>query len=164
MYRGLSSIGWLAHSRAALTVGQHPSDPDTRVLAVNKVNLGKKPRAIGYTVEEVEKDIIRVVWGEELELTPDDLLGAPVFAKPTKVEECEQVIRDLLAGGERPSAEVTELLDDMGFSRSTQERARSRLKVRTRCEGFGADGRHFMRLPGAATDQDTEAQPEGQAA
>ena len=54
LYRGGGSIAFTALARVALLVGQDPTDPDARVLAVAKCNLERAPKAMGYRVAATE--------------------------------------------------------------------------------------------------------------
>src|SRR5262249_21774305 len=48
IYRGGGSIAFIAAARSALVIGRHPDDPDIRVLASLKLNVGKKPAAVTF--------------------------------------------------------------------------------------------------------------------
>jgi hypothetical protein len=61
---------------------------------------------------------------------------------------CENEIRKALAGGEMNSWEFNELLQDQkGYRPGTLKRARKRLGVRCKREGYGTDGGWLVYLP-----------------
>jgi hypothetical protein len=131
MYRGGGSVAWTMSSRSAMVAGAHPDNPDVRVLAMGKCNLGPNPRSIAYTVEQVGEQAgssIRVRWGELVDLTADDIVRAEPAA-PAMRKSAEQFLRDLLAAGPRPATEVVQLARADGHSKRTLARAKKNLKV-----------------------------------
>ena len=50
IHQGQGSMAIVAAARTALLVGPHPTDPDQRVLAVSKSNVGARPPALGYRI------------------------------------------------------------------------------------------------------------------
>src|SRR5262249_6725593 len=52
LYRGGGSIGIVGAARAGLLAAFDPDDPDRRVLAVVKSNLGPTPPSLAYTLTE----------------------------------------------------------------------------------------------------------------
>jgi archaellum biogenesis ATPase FlaH len=77
IYRGQGSIAFTGLARVVMTVGQMPEDPETRVMAVTKINVTKPPKALCFTIEELPKDRSRFVWGDFVNLSSDDILAGP---------------------------------------------------------------------------------------
>ena len=50
LYRGGGSVAFVAAARSALIVGHCPDDPDTRVLASVKLNVGRQPSAVAFRI------------------------------------------------------------------------------------------------------------------
>lgn len=119
-HRGGGSVAYTALVRSVISAGKltEPGENgETFAIARTVGNLSKSPAAIGYCLEdapddpdlpEPEDDQLRtavVKWCGTLNLTADQLVGAD-GAKvgdarknaPTR-EECEQVLRELLADG-----------------------------------------------------------------
>lgn len=92
MYRGGGSIGIIGSARFGFAVARDPADETgaTRVLAPIKVNVGKEPLSIRYTLESVEgMDVPRVVWGEECSITPEDLwMASKPDADQARLRDC----------------------------------------------------------------------------
>ena len=72
---GQGSMGIVAAVRTALFAAAHPTDPDGRVLAVAKSNLGRRPPALGYRVVESASGQPVVEWTGPVDLTADGLCG-----------------------------------------------------------------------------------------
>ena len=76
LYRGGGSIGIIGIARFGLLVAKDPKDPDKRVLAVVKSNLGKPAPSLSFALESVPgQDVAKVVWMGEVNYSSDDLLG-----------------------------------------------------------------------------------------
>jgi len=75
MYRGEGSIGINATARFVLQTGYHPSEPDLRVIANTKANIGKGTPALTYRIDEVEGEQHgRLSWIGTANLVASDLL------------------------------------------------------------------------------------------
>jgi hypothetical protein len=130
MYRGGGSIGIIGAARSALIVGRDPDDPQARVLASVKSNLGPMPRSLVYHTETVG-DVSRIAWGEETDLTANDILGHPdsrgVKSRP---EQCADIIRAVLAKGPVDSGDLDARCKAAGFTEYAIRQARKELGVR----------------------------------
>jgi hypothetical protein len=133
MYRGGGSIGIVAASRAAFLVAKDPEDEERRVLAPLKFNLGPRPQARTFRIEGAENGSSRVAWEGTSPLTVDQLLEKQTV---NKLEEAMEFLLRELAGGFRLAAEVEARAAEAGISRRTLDRARKRLGVSVRREGF----------------------------
>jgi hypothetical protein len=155
MYRGGGSIGIIGAARVGLIVGRDPENPDRHILAVNKNNLAARRRSIAYTLEPCG-DVARIRWGEEVDLTKDDILGHPAGSRATALSRCVDAMRDALAAGPRLSRELEAELVEAGHSERTVQRAKVELGVRPNREGFGKDGVWMVELPAPAEDDAEE--------
>lgn len=144
--RGLGSIDITNCSRSVLAVGRHPSDDQVRVIAVAKSNLGEdvtRIRSLTFTIESttiadevdptVSVSIGRVAWGEEAEISADDLSTADPENghERTKVAAAAERMRELLTDGEHPAQEVQKTLRAEGVARATIFRAKRKAGVIT---------------------------------
>jgi hypothetical protein len=86
-------------------------------------------------------------WGQECDLTADDILQPATPHKPTEAERCTDAIRDLLAGKSVETEELNKTLTAMGYSKRTIERARQTAGVRPKRVGYGAEGVWHVHLP-----------------
>ena len=75
LYRGLGSIGLTAAARSVLAIVPHPEEDGVRVLVGIKSNLGPRPPALAFEIEQVgTAPVIR--WKGPVELASEDLTGA----------------------------------------------------------------------------------------
>ena len=135
LYRGGGSIAIVGAARSGIIVGRHPDHKDVRVIASNKSNLGPAPRSLSYTLDSVG-DVARVAWGDEVELTANDILATPATGKTTAAERCTAAILDYLAGAAKPSEEVTAAMVNAGYSEGMVKRARKAAGIRAFKEEF----------------------------
>ena len=76
LYRGGGSIGIVGAARAGLLVAPDPDDPDRRVLASIKSNLGPAPESLTYRLVDVaEHGCARVQWEGQTTLDAYTLLA-----------------------------------------------------------------------------------------
>jgi hypothetical protein len=146
LYRGGGSIGILGAVRSALIVGCDPNNPETKVLASNKSNLGLSPKSLSYTLESVSKDIARIAWGGEVDLGPDDILNRPQGRyKMATWEQCVETVKEILDGGRLDSEQLEERCKEMGFSERSVKEARKKLKIKP--EKDPLTGKWMVSLP-----------------
>ena len=75
LYRGLGSIGFTAAARSVLAITRHPEEEEVRVLICVKSNLGPRPPALAFAIEQAGMaPVIR--WKGPVELATKDLTGA----------------------------------------------------------------------------------------
>ncbi len=78
LYRGGGSIGIVGAARAGLLVAPDPDEPERRVLASVKSNLGPTPESLAYRlVGAGDYDVARVRWEGQTAHTARGLLSEP---------------------------------------------------------------------------------------
>jgi hypothetical protein len=138
MYRGGGSIGIIGAARIALLVGRDPEDEDRRVLAPLKVNIGPKPPALAYRLEEAPNGSVRVAWEGECSLTAEQLLAAPTDEEERgAIVEADEFLTDFLAAGPMATKTVIVEAGKAGIAERTLRRAAKRRGVRHRKLGMG---------------------------
>lgn len=143
LYRGGGSIGIIGAARSALAVGKDPADPDRRVLAVNKSNLGSGNTAsLGYRMVGVDvegaSDVARVEWTGEVAVAVDQLVSAPLNPEERgALDEAIDWLREKLSSGAVPTLQLERAADEAGISRATLRRARSALGVKSKPGIYG---------------------------
>jgi hypothetical protein len=144
IHRGLGSIDFAAAVRSILVVGEDPETPGRRVLAHMKSNLTPLGPSLGFEIQDGG-----FYWTGASELSADDLLAArePEQSRAPR-EEAEDVLRAILSESPLPADEVYRQAEAAGVSRSTLRRAKSRLGIRAKREGFGPGGKWLWELPG----------------
>jgi RecA-family ATPase len=153
LYRGGGSIGIIGAARSALLVAKDPDDPDgpRRILAIAKGNLAAPVPSLAYRLQAAENGSVRVVWEGETAHTAASLLAA---ANETPEDrdagsDAAGFLREALREGERPAEDVLREARKAGVAEATLKRAKKRVGVLVRKEGFGSAGRWLWSL-GAA--------------
>jgi hypothetical protein len=102
IYRGLGSIGILGAARTGLVVSRHPDDPELRVLAPSKTNIGPPGESLGFRLARNDSGQTVVQWAGPLDVTADDLFGAgtPLRAGNRSRERASDWLKQFLAEGE----------------------------------------------------------------
>jgi hypothetical protein len=148
LYRGSDSIGIIGAARSGLIVGRHPQTPGTMVLARNKGNLAPPWRSLTYSLMSVEgEQLARVGWGEETDLTADDILDHPAKSKPTSADKAAEDITTALAEGPMPTEELERRMLAQGHSRNAIVDGRRKAGVKAYLEGYGKEGKWMVHIP-----------------
>jgi hypothetical protein len=150
LYRGGGSIGIIGAARSGLLVARDPDDPagERCILVGTKSNLGPPAGALAYRVVQTTEAVARIDWLGESAHTAKTLLTQPESeGERGPGAEAKEFLRDALAEGERPAEDVLSEAQGARIARSTLHRARERLGVRVRREGFGPGGRWLWSLP-----------------
>jgi hypothetical protein len=134
LYRGLGSIGIAGAVRTALVVSRHPDDPDIRVLAHDKSNIGPIGRSLGFRLgTRNESRQAFVDWIGPMDLTADDALGtgAPMRAGVRARERAAEWLRQFLSDGPRRAAEVVEAALAAGIAERTLNRVKATVGIKS---------------------------------
>jgi archaellum biogenesis ATPase FlaH len=143
LYRGGGSIGMIGAARSAMIVGRDPEKPTRHVLAMNKCNLGPRPRSLAYTIEP-EADVARIAWEEQpCDLTAADILwhaptqartGAPKSADAQK--EAEDFLLLNLCKGPVSLLVLQEAAKATGLEWKAVQKARAKLGIKAQRIGL----------------------------
>jgi hypothetical protein len=144
LYRGGGSIAIVGAARSGIIVGRHPTDIGVRVIASNKSNLGPTPKSLTFSLESAG-DVARIAWGQECDLTANDIMAHSV-GKQSAGEQAAEAIRELLAAGALPSNELDAAVKTMGYGAHAIKAGRSAAGVKASKEGFS--GGWILQLPG----------------
>jgi hypothetical protein len=149
-YRGGGTIAVTAAVRSELLCA-----PDTdeelrargvRILAVSKGNLAAKPPGLRYWMEESGPyGSIRVVWGEAVAITANQLLAGP--RQPSEADKVADFLREMLADGEWHDLKpLQEEADQRGVStnKTTWGAGRELAHAEYGREGFGTPYRYRL--------------------
>ena len=128
LYRGGGSIGIIGAMRTALFLGRCPRQPDRRILAMTKSNIGPTAPALACQLAE-EAGRPRLQWLGECDATADELCRpASPGAGPDRATADEWLLA-ALAGGSRPARQLQEEARAAGYCVRTLKRAKRRLGV-----------------------------------
>ena len=140
------SVAFTAAARSVLLLDSDPSaaeDSPERLLIHGKTNLG--PPAVAVRLKVETRTI--TTEGEEIETSGIAWLGddptataAKVLSgrqEPKKLEIATNFLREVLASGPLPRAEVEALADDEDITLATLKRAAKKLGIESKREGYG---------------------------
>ncbi|HSS23159.1 MAG TPA: AAA family ATPase, partial [Mycobacterium sp.] len=156
LYRGGGSIGIVGAARAGLLVAPDPDDPERRVLASVKSNLGPPPESLMYRlVGAGDYGVARVQWEGETTHTARTLLSEPADADDDAKSEAERWLRDYLteqgaAASKTAKAEAAKV----GIRERTLQRAVNSLGVIVDSRGFPRVT--WWQMPNGATSPATQ--------
>ena len=147
-YRGLGSIGFGGVCRTTLVVSKVPKMPGLMTLMLNKTNIGITPPARRYRIEGVDLGhgikTARIVWGDAARDDPDQLL-TETGRDENKLESAVEFLQSTLATGPRVGTEVEAMAKDEDIAPRTLRRAREKLRIPVKPEGF--KGQWMWQLP-----------------
>lgn len=152
LYRGQGSIAFAGLARVVMSVGLMPDDPDTRVMAVTKINVTRPPKALTYTITELpdtmkERDRSKFEWGEYVDISADDLIAAPPPVKgPNEREEAKKFLEDILSKGPVELKKIEQTCEARSINIRTVYRAADTLGVKRSSTGFGKEKRSMWSL------------------
>lgn len=134
IYRSGGSIGIVGAARTAFLVSPHPEDPERKVIACVKSNIGPIPPAISYRIVGTPNGSARVRFERgTVDITADQLLAAEAESAAGKgkaVAEAENFLRDRLKEGPRPVADLKADASANSVSFAALRRAQKKLKVK----------------------------------
>jgi hypothetical protein len=137
LYRGGGTIAIAAAARSVLIVGRDPARPKEFVLAVNKNNLAAKARSVRYAISP-RGDTSGIDWGEECDLTADDILDPPIKRKGADASAMAAAfLREALAAGPVPTSQLVAMAKAKGIRDRTLRRAAEEIGVRSVKSEFG---------------------------
>lgn len=139
MYRGLGSQAFVAQSRSAWAVVVDPDDRETRILAPVKSNYCIEPTGLKFRIVDGVVMFESDPWTGHVDDQGKD--------KTSRVDEAVKWLEEKLSQGERLSSTLFEEAEADGLNKDLCYRAKERLKVRARKDGFGSEGKWFWELP-----------------
>jgi hypothetical protein len=133
LYRGGGSIGIIGAARCGLLLAADPDDPERRILAATKGNLGRPPPSLAFRlVAPPGSHVARVVWNGESQWQGDQLLRESIsgVAPRSLLAEAQEWLRAALADGPRPAREILREAGEAGIGRDLLYAARKLEGVR----------------------------------
>lgn len=123
-YRGLGSIDFRAAARSVLLVGRVKKEPSVRVIVHDKSSLAPEGKSMAFSLGS--KEGFHWLDGYE-DITAEELLCG--VSSATKTASAEELIRDMLSGGEPVAAnEIFRTADAKGISKRTVNEAKKNIE------------------------------------
>jgi len=132
--RVMGSTAYTAIPRTVMAVVENPDEGDgdaSRMLAVIKTNLARKPKALTYRIDDDGDGRPVAMWTGVTDATPDDWMKSERVSG-NKLSAAIDAIREILAAGATPWSSyqgVAQQLEELGINSRTGERARDRMKA-----------------------------------
>jgi hypothetical protein len=145
IHRGLGSIAILGAARTALLVALDPDDPERRVLACSKSNLGSLAASLGFRITATAAGVARIDWQGPVPYAADELL-APQRPRGQAVPQALAFLREQLARGPRDRRGLLTEAGEAGISLRTLERAKALLGVASEQRREGGRNVWYWRL------------------
>ena len=146
LFRGAGSVGVIAVARSGLLVGRDPVDPERRVIAQFKSNVGPCAESLGFRI--VKEPIgVRVEWLGVTQVGASQLVAPSCPDEISALDEACDVLYSILGDGPVRANEVKRIAVQAGVSQATLGRAKRRMAVKSRRKGFGANSSFLWVLP-----------------
>ena len=121
-------------------------------MAITKINVTKPPKALSFRIVGLPdtlkaKDRSKFEWGEFVDLSSDDILGAPTKQGASDKEDATTFLKELLADEEIDSRRIIKMAEARSISSRTLQRAADELGIKRRSKGFGSDKHSVWSLP-----------------
>src|SRR5215213_7317013 len=132
LYRGGGSIGIIGAARSGLVVGPHPTDEELRVLASQKHNLSTPPESLAYRLTSAPNNphAAVIVYEGVTEMNAKDILKPQLEEQErSAMDEAKDFLREVLAAGEKPAADVKSDAESVGVAWGTLKRAKVALGI-----------------------------------
>ena len=144
LYRGQGSIAFTGVARIVLTVGLSPDDQDIRVVACTKNNIGPKIRSFTYRIVGLPdqgdvKNRSKLLWGEFVDLSADDILAVAPIKNNNKDTALKWLTSTLHHGRPVEKAKIERMGAARGFKTTDLDQAKEQLGVKVTQRG----GREF---------------------
>ena len=133
LYQGGGTVDMIAAARSAIRIGQHPDNPDHRVMAHLKHNVGPKGPSWVYTMQIPTKEggVPRLEFIGEEEISVNELNAAVGNTNARPKDAAEEFLKRELRDGPRKAQEMLALAKQVGISERTLARARTRIRVQS---------------------------------
>ncbi|HMF20031.1 MAG TPA: AAA family ATPase [Gemmataceae bacterium] len=129
LYRGAGSIAFLAVCRSAWLFARDPRNPVQAVIAQVKNNLAARQDSLVYEIIAGGKHL-ELAWRGRCTLTAADLLRWAERQYPARLR-ARDFLASFLQDGPVPSDLIWQAARELGISKSTLNRAKKELDVRT---------------------------------
>ena len=123
MYRGGGSIGIVGAARSGLLLANDPNDPQVRVLATVKSNLGKHAESLSFTIAASE-GLPHIEWIGTTEHTAEQLLAPQTAEEHGATQEAAEFLRQTLSEGPLEAKGILKMAESLGISKSSLYRAK----------------------------------------
>jgi len=149
IYRGGGSVAITGAARSSLLLGRDTSNPDIRVLAVVKSNLGQIPQSVSLEITTID-GVPKIVWGGNISHTAESLLSAVNTpqgeGERSALVGAVEFLTELLSNGPMQVDEINKASRDNFIKTATLRRAKDSLNIKAYRSGFGGKGGWYWEM------------------
>jgi len=160
----LGSRAFTAVARAVWHLTRDPENKARRLLLTGKSNIAPEQTGLAFTIDAEPGGLPSIRWESgAVDMTADDAIrrenGDADDRGATAVEQAVAWLRETLAEGALPSADVLARARAQGIRQRTLERAKEQLGVRSRRRGGQGNALWHYELPGLFAPMPERATP-----
>ena len=152
IHAGAGSVAFTGAARVVSTVGWHPEEPNTRVVACTKTNTAMKFGSLGYSINSLPPDMrsknrSELVYEGRVDFMSDEILGTSGAKEDDSTKNiAADLIREFMAkGGDKiPYHRLLAQADKRSISEPSIKRAAADLGLTKITRGKGASRRTFL--------------------
>ena len=160
LLRGGGSMAFIGSARVGWVVGKHPDNPDIRVLAISKSNIGTMDASLEFRlVNDETYGCARIEWIGSSKLTADSLYEVQNSEEKSLSEEAKEWLEEFLSQGGIDKATIKREAQKLGFSEKSLRLAREKLGVTTKRQGSGTSHTSLWALPTSLMPQPSTCAP-----
>jgi hypothetical protein len=141
-------MAFIGSARVGWVVGKHPDNPDIRVLAISKSNIGTMDASLEFRlVNDETYGCARIEWIGSSKLTADSLYEVQNSEEKSLSEEAKEWLEEFLSQGGMDKATIKREAQKLGFSEKSLRLAREKLGITPKRQGSGTSHTSMWALP-----------------
>lgn len=145
-------MAFIGSARVGLVVGKHPDNPDIRVLAISKSNIGTMNESLEFQLTNDETyNCARIEWIGSSKLTADNLYEDQNSEEKSLTEEAMDWLTEFLSDGGMDLPTIKREAAKSGITDKSLRRAREKLKIEPKRQGTGSSHTSIWALPPSLT-------------
>lgn len=148
LLRGGGSMAFIGSARVGWVIGKHPDNPEIRVLAISKSNIGTMDESLEFQLSNDETyNCARIEWLGSSKLTADNLYEDQNSEEKSLTDEAMEWLTEFLAEGGMDHPTIKREAAKYGITDKSLRRAREKLKIETKRQGQGTSHTSLWVLP-----------------
>ena len=154
LLRGGGSMAVIGAARVGWVVGKNPENPDIRVLAISKSNIGTMSESLEFKlVNDETYECARIEWLGSSKFTADNLYESQNSEEKSATDEACDWLEEFLSQGGMDKATIKREALKLGISDKALRLAREKIGIQTRRQGSGTSHTSMWALPSTLVPQ-----------
>jgi hypothetical protein len=148
LLRGGGSMAFIGSARVGWVIGKHPDNPDIRVLAISKSNIGTVNESLEFQLTNDDTyNCARIEWIGSSKLTADNLYESQNLEEKSLSDEAKEWLEEFLSQGGMDKATIQREAQKLGISVKSLRLAREKLGITPKRQGSGTSHTSMWALP-----------------